>query len=155
MFYRPRVENVLLNSVAAYQALTTYLYITWIRKMPLNKTVIQLLMAGAAVSLLQGCGIVASKTVSDSSLQEKAAVTLNTTPEKVRIFDKRGELDSVKFKAQSSKGVYNCYYTTLVALDSDTLCSGPVEGSGKQTPSETAAPANCNALLKAAGRCGS
>lgn len=122
-----------------------------------NKTLIQALGTVTAVLLLQGCGMIASKTVSDSGLQEKAAVTLNTTPEKVRIFDKRGELDSVKFKAQTNKGVYNCYYTTLVGLDSDTLCSGPVEGSakqsGNQTPAPAAAPANCNALLKAAGRC--
>lgn len=101
--------------------------------------------------------MIASKTISDSGLQEKAAITLNTTPEKVRIFDKSGQLDSVKFKAQTSKGVYSCYYTTLLALDSDTLCSGPVEGSAKQTSNQTSAPvgapANCNALLKAAGRC--
>ncbi|MCQ3033450.1 hypothetical protein NLO88_22615 [Pseudomonas syringae] len=126
-----------------------------------NKTLIKALGTVTAALLLQGCGMIASKTVSDSGLQEKAAVTLNTTPEKVRIFDKRGELDSVKFKAQTNKGVYNCYYTTLVGLDSDTLCSGPVEGSvegsakqtGNQAPAPAAAPANCNALLKAAGRC--
>ncbi|MCD5979794.1 hypothetical protein [Pseudomonas quasicaspiana] len=118
-----------------------------------NKTLIQALSTATAVLLLQGCGMIASKTVSDISLQEKAAVTLNTTPEKVRIFEKRGEVDSVKFKAQTNKGVYNCYYTTLVGLDSDTLCSGPVEGSAKQTGAETPAPASCNALLKAAGRC--
>ncbi|RMQ44508.1 hypothetical protein ALQ04_01681 [Pseudomonas cichorii] len=121
--------------------------------MKLNKLATRLFIAGSAIALLQGCGIVASKSVSDSSLQEKAAVTLNTTPEKIRVFDKRGELDSVKFKAQSNKGVYNCYYTTLMgALDSDTLCSGPVEGSSSQGKAQTP-PASCNALLKAAGRC--
>ncbi|WP_349969918.1 hypothetical protein [Pseudomonas caspiana] len=122
-----------------------------------NGTLARALSTVTAVLLLQGCGMIASKTVSDSGLQEKAAVTLNTTPEKVRIFDKRAEIDSVKFKAQTNKGVYNCYYTTFVALDSDTLCSGPVEGSAQQTgnqaPAPASAPANCNALLKAAGRC--
>lgn len=122
-----------------------------------NKAIVQALSTVAAASLLQGCGMIASKTVSDSGLQEKAAVTLNTTAEKVRIFDKRGQVDSVKFKAQTDKGTYNCYYTTLVALDSDTMCSGPVEGSANQKSNQAStpatAPANCNALLKAAGRC--
>ncbi|RMS83917.1 hypothetical protein [Pseudomonas savastanoi] len=121
--------------------------------MNFNKSLFQLVTAGAVASLIQGCGIIASKTVSDSSLQERAAVTLNTTSDKVRVFDKRAELDSVKFKAQTNKGVYNCYYTTLVALDSDTLCSGPIEGAGKKASSEAEAPTSCNALLKAAGRC--
>ncbi|WP_339421300.1 MULTISPECIES: hypothetical protein [unclassified Pseudomonas] len=121
--------------------------------MILNKIFFQLFAAGAVASLIQGCGIIASKTVRDSSLQEKAAVTLNTTSEKVRVFDKHGELDSVKFKAQTSKGIYNCYYTSLVVLDSDTLCSGPVDGARKQASSEAEPPASCNALLKATGRC--
>lgn len=96
--------------------------------------------------------MLASKVVSDDSLREKAAESLNTTPEKVRVFDKHGEIDSVKFKAQTNKGVYNCYYTTAVALDSDTLCSGPIDSSSSKA--DSAAPqANCNALLKAAKRC--
>lgn len=120
--------------------------------MTINNKLIQIALAGSLVSLLAGCGSIASSMANDSDLQQKAGVALNTSPDGLKILDRSTSLDSVKFRVQSSKGVYNCYYTSVYgAIDSDTLCSGPVDGAKGEDTKTTSA--QCNALTKAAGRC--
>jgi len=117
-----------------------------------NKRFLKVALAGFVVSLVAGCGSIASSMATDSNLQEKAGVALNTSPDRLKILDRSTTLDSVNFRVQSSKGIYNCYYTSVYgAVDSDTLCSGPVDGASVQDSSTNST--QCNALTKAAGRC--
>jgi hypothetical protein len=97
------------------------------------------------VTMLAACGTIDNAVRSDESIQEKAAFALGTTPEKVVISNRRSEIDSVKFNATVNGRVFQCYYTTA-GISSDALCS-PTDG--KPAP----ASSNCNALLKAAGKC--
>ena len=110
--------------------------------------------AVVAVSI-SGCGSIAQRTQSDSDLQEKAAFALNTSSDKITIVSKSASLESVRFQVKSDKGIYNCYFTSVVVVNSDAICSGPVQGTvqSAQTQKEAAQPQNCNALLKAAKRC--
>lgn len=115
--------------------------------MKLEKIFSQMTLVGSLVSLLVGCGSIASSMATDSDLQEKAGVALNTSPDKLKILERNTSIDSVKFKVQSGKGVYNCYYTSVYgAINSDTLCSGPVDSAKTSSTS-------CNALTQAAGQC--
>lgn len=105
-------------------------------------------MALTALLMLGACGTVGNVVISDASLQEKAAFALNTTPDKVKISNRRATLDSIKFVATKGGKSYQCYITTVAGvISSDALCSGA--GSAK----ETGGNGSCNALLKAAGRC--
>lgn len=117
-----------------------------------NKGFFKAALTGFVISLMAGCGSIASSMAKDSDLQEKAGVALNTSPDRLKILDRSTSIDSVKFRVQSSKGIYNCYYTSVYgAVDSDTMCSGPVDGSKTQDSKTTST--KCNALTKAAGRC--
>lgn len=95
---------------------------------------------------LCGCGIIDNSIRSDDNIKEKAAFALGTTPDKITISNKKADIDSVKFNATYKKKVYQCYYTTEFGYSSDVLCS-PTDGS-KLTNT-----AQCNDLLKAAGKC--
>ncbi|UUQ64413.1 hypothetical protein NLK61_24880 [Pseudomonas fuscovaginae UPB0736] len=117
-----------------------------------NKGFLKIALTGFIVSLMAGCGSIASSMATDSDLQQKAGVALNTSPDQLKILDRSTSLDSVKFRVQNSKGIYNCYYTSVYgAIDSDTMCSGPVDGAKAQDSKTTST--KCNALTKAAGRC--
>lgn len=118
----------------------------------LDTKIMRMVLVSSLVSLLAGCGSIASSMAKDSDLQEKAGVALNTTPDRIKILDRSTSLDAVKFRVQSSKGIYNCYYTSVYgAVDSDTVCSGPVDGATAEDSKATST--KCNALTKAAGRC--
>lgn len=52
----------------------------------------------------------------------------------------------VTFNATFNKRVFQCYYTGGVIITSDAICSAT---DGKAMP----ATSQCNALLKAAGKC--
>lgn len=81
----------------------------------------------------------------DENLKEKAAFALGTTSDKITISNRKATVDSVKFNATTNGKVFQCYYTTA-GISSDALCS-PTDGSGLPAVSQ------CNALLKAAGKC--
>ncbi|WP_153014283.1 hypothetical protein [Pseudomonas sp. EpS/L25] len=117
-----------------------------------SNQVLKFVFSGLVVLLMAGCGSIASSMATDNDLQKKAGVALNTSPDRLKILDRSTSIDSVKFRVQSSKGIYNCYYTSAYgAINSDTLCSGPVDGAEAQDPKTTST--SCNALTKAAGRC--
>ncbi|MCL2655970.1 MAG: hypothetical protein FWD62_00880 [Betaproteobacteria bacterium] len=97
------------------------------------------------VTVLAACGTIDNAVRSDDSIKEKAAFALGTTPDKVTITNRRSEIDSVKFNATVNGRVFQCYYTTA-GVSSDALCS-PTDGG------PAPAGSNCNALLKAAGKC--
>jgi hypothetical protein len=98
-----------------------------------------------AAMALTACGTIDNAVRSDESIQQKAAFALGTTPDKVTITNRTSELGTVRFNATTNDRMFQCYYTT-VGVTSDVLCS-PTDGGGP------AAGAQCNALLKAAGKC--
>ena len=113
------------------------------------------IFSAVMVLSLAGCGTIAESTQSDLDLREKAAFALDTTSENVTILSKSSSLEEMRFQAKTNKGVYNCYFTSVILVNSQAVCSGPVSTNAKST--NAAAEANhvqtCNALLKAAKRC--
>ena len=75
---------------------------------------------------------------------------LSVVPDSVR-----SEIDSVHYKVRSKNGdIYRCYFTSALVVDSDALCTkiGGAEGT-KSSKNSTKSSKDCNALLKAAGKC--
>ncbi|APZ07737.1 hypothetical protein FJP64_22230 [Kosakonia cowanii] len=107
-----------------------------------NITILSTLLISLGLS---GCGMVDNAVRGDESLKEKAAFALGTTSDKITISNRKADIDSVKFNATTKGKVYQCYYTSA-GISSDALCS-PTDGSGLPAGSQ------CNALLKAAGKC--
>lgn len=99
-------------------------------------------------SLFVGCGTVGNMVIQDQTLEQKAAFALNTTSDKVTISSREGSIDgTINFLATVGKKSHQCYITTVGgAISSQAVCSG--SNSVKQSSDK-----QCNALLKAAGRC--
>ena len=77
--------------------------------------------------ILSGCGTVGNFVTADQNLKRKAAFALNTTPERVTISNRSGDLDSIQFVATVGKVPHQCYVTTLGGvINSDAVCSGVV-----------------------------
>lgn len=97
--------------------------------------------------LLSGCGTVGNMIIQDTTLEQKAAFALNTTSDKVKISNRHGSVDgTINFVATTKGKSHQCYITTMAgAVSSQAICSGAnsVNPNAQQ----------CNALLKAAGRC--
>jgi hypothetical protein len=120
-----------------------------------NMNFAKTIFSSAMVLSLAGCGTIAESTQSDSDLREKAAFALDTTSSNVTILSKSSSLEAMRFQAKTNKGIYNCYFTSIIVVNSQAICSGPVSTNAKSA--SAAAEANpaqaCNALLKAAKRC--
>ena len=102
-----------------------------------------------AATFFVGCGTVGNMVIQDKSLEQKAAFALNTTSDKVKITNRQGSIDgTINFVATTGGKSHQCYITTVGgAISSQAICSG--SNSVKQGESNK----QCNALLKAAGRC--
>jgi Tfp pilus assembly protein PilV len=107
-----------------------------------TKYTLFLLMAG----ILSGCSVIDNNTRDNTSIQRKAAFALGTSADKIRIENRTADLMKVEFDAIYKGRRFQCYYTGGVLVTSDAICSAT---DGKRIPSS----ANCNALLKAAGKC--
>ena len=105
-----------------------------------------------ALTVLSGCGIIEKQITNDESLQEKAAFAIGTHPSNISISNVQSGLYKVTFDADANGSQYRCYYTTTITVRSDALCTkmGP-KIAPKPTTEES--QGECNALLKAAGRC--
>ena len=117
------------------------------------------LMVATFALTLSGCGAIGKATSSEASLLDKAESATGVSCSQLSIVPEstKAHIDSVHFQVKTKKGVlYKCYYTTLVgALDSDAVCQeiSPDGKTVKNTNSNKKSTGNCNALLKAAGRC--
>ncbi|MDO4640317.1 MAG: hypothetical protein Q4A84_01235 [Neisseria sp.] len=113
----------------------------------MKKTIFSVALLGF---ILSGCSVIGNKVISDNTLKEKAAFAIGTTAENVEISNRRpSEADAIKFDATFKGKRYQCYITTLMgAMSSDAICNTT---DGSQLKSGNSA--QCNALLKAAGRC--
>ncbi len=114
-------------------------------------------VAAAALSLA-GCGAIGKATSSEASLLDKAeSATGVAQSQLVLVPDSvKAKIDSVHYQVKTKKGtLYKCYYTTLVgALDSDAVCQEiSADGKAKAAKGTKKSGGECNALLKAAGRC--
>jgi len=88
-----------------------------------------------------------AQTVSDETLARRAAFALNTTPDKVRIFDRQVDADNawrVNFMAERDGKKFQCYLAAIPGTVSDAMCAG-TDG--------TMDGVRCDPLSKAAGRC--
>lgn len=106
----------------------------------------------SSVLLFTGCCVISEQITSDAALLDKAKFATGVRKENLVVVKDSitSSIDAVQYKVQDKKGnVYRCYFTSAVAITSDALCS-KLSDDGSEKP---ASEGNCNALLKAAGRC--
>ena len=121
------------------------------------KIIILGLVAAVAFSLT-GCGAIGKATSSEASLLDKAETATGVAQSQLTVVPDsvKAKIDSVHYQVKTKKGtLYKCYYTTLVgALDSDAVCQEiSADGKAKTVKGSKKSGGECNALLKAAGRC--
>lgn len=111
-----------------------------------------ILISGVVIPLyLTGC---ASVAVSDSDIEQKAAQTLGLQKGSFKVSDRMDNGIQTHFSVQADSGEkYSCYVTGAIsvvgATVSDAICNSATAAASKpQTDGE-----QCNALLKAAGKC--
>ena len=97
-----------------------------------------------AITILSGCAALEKNTVSEKSLQEKASLSIGTDPENIKVSNIQGSLEKITFDATANGSQYSCYYTTVVIVKSDALCT-KFDGDKKVS--------QCDALSSAAGNC--
>lgn len=76
--------------------------------------------------LLTGCGYVRNSYVSDETLIEKAAFALGIESKNISIIEKKPELYEIRYKVKikGQNKIRQCYFTTMLTIDSDAVCSG-------------------------------
>lgn len=135
------------------------------------------LLCAAALLSLTGCAAIDKATTSEATLLDKAELATGIEASQLSVVpgSVQGTLDAVEYKVQTKKGrVYRCYYTSMVAVKSDALCTAiskdgqaqkaaktqkalkkttETQKTTKQSKPATESSSECNALLRAAGRC--
>lgn len=124
-------------------------------------------LIAASAFALTGCGAIAQKMTSNEDLLDKAEFATGIEAKNLTVIPNsvHGELDAVHFKVKTNKGAtYRCYFTSAIAVTSDAVCTkiGAKEevkstknvnakNAGKKSGKSQSS--DCNALLRAAGRC--
>lgn len=115
------------------------------------------LAAAAALSVLMaGC---ASVAVNNDSLSQRTAQALGLSPSDFTISNRTDSGVRTDYTAHTTSGkTYACYVTGTVSFTgrviSDAMCSDRTSGAATpQAASGGGASSQCNALLKAAGKC--
>lgn len=125
--------------------------------MKVSKNFLVALALGIVACALGGCGFIKKPMTSETTLLDRAEMAtgveksnLSVVPDSVR-----SEIDSVHYKVRSKNGdIYRCYFTSALVVDSDALCTKIVGAEGtKSSKNSTKTSKDCNALLKAAGKC--
>lgn len=126
----------------------------------MNKTFVSALkLTTAAVAIgLAGC---ASVAVTDDAIQQETARALSATPGSFQVSNRRNSGVKTTYDVKLNDGrQYACYVTGSVGITgravSDAMCQpSNSQATAAPKPAATAgtAPAACNALLKAAGKC--
>ncbi|MGN1394142.1 MAG: hypothetical protein ACI4V7_08980 [Succinivibrionaceae bacterium] len=103
---------------------------------------------------MSGCGLVAKTVSSEDSYLDKAEFAVGIKKENLSLVPGSitSAIDSVHFSiADKNNNLYKCYYTTIMSvIDSDAVCT-KIRNDGSEDKIGTVP--NCNALLKAAGKC--
>lgn len=129
-----------------------------------NLAVIALIAASAFA--LTGCGAISQKMTSNEDLLDKAEFATGIEAKNLTVIPNsvHGELDAVHFKVKTNKGAtYRCYFTSAIAVTSDAVCTkigakdeaknAKTEKAAKKAGKNQSQSSDCNALLRAAGRC--
>jgi len=104
----------------------------------------------AVAMTLTSCGHVSNAVLSDEMLLEKAEFATGIDRDNLTLDSRSGSLDSVEYTVKSNKGEkFRCYFTSAVAITSDAICQ-EISANGKK---KSRKGGNCNALLRAAGKC--
>ena len=109
----------------------------------------------SAISLaafMTGCGIISEQVTSEETMLDKAETATGISKSSLSIVPGSvdSSLDAVNFSVKDQQGnTYKCYFTSVVAVTSDALCT-KITKDGKEEPANQG---QCNALLKAAGKC--
>jgi len=112
-----------------------------------NKT---LLLISAVALILSSCGHVSNAVLTDDTLLDKAEFATGIDRDNLTLVSRSGSIDSVEYTVKSSKGAkFRCYFTSAIAVNSDAICQ-EISADGKKKSKKAG---NCNALLKAAGKC--
>jgi len=98
------------------------------------------------IALLSSCAALEKQSVTDKSLQDKAALAIGTKSENIKVSNIGGNIQSVTFDAVANGFNYSCYYTTALVVKSDAICTKFDELNNKPK-------SECNALTAAAGQC--
>ena len=114
------------------------------------------LVAAASTLLLVGCGHISKNFVSEEDMIDKAEFATGIDKSRLSIVkgSVKSEMDSIHYQVKTKGGAkYSCYFTTLVATTSDAVCK-KIGSKGKDpVVKKPAKDDDCNALLRAAGRC--
>lgn len=117
-------------------------------------------LVAATTIALTGCGAISQKMTTDADLVDKAEFATGIEAKNLTVIPNsvHGELDAVHFKVKSKTGAtFRCYFTSAITVTSDAVCTKI--GSKTDPQYEKAKKAgktqggDCNALLRAAGRC--
>lgn len=110
-----------------------------------------LAVTGTALALTS-CGMISEKITSEDAMLDKAETATGIAKSNLSLVDGSVDsgLDAVNFSVTDTQGnLYKCYFTSAIAITSDAICTK----INKDGTSEPANQGNCNALLKAAGKC--
>ncbi|PCS24004.1 hypothetical protein [Candidatus Enterovibrio escicola] len=103
---------------------------------------------------MSGCGIIEKQVASEESLKQKASFAIGTQPNNISITNVQSGLEKITFDAEANGSQYSCYYTTAIVVKSDAICRKMnAQADTKLKPATEENQGQCNALLKAAGRC--
>ncbi len=92
---------------------------------------VKALIGAALLAALTGCGVLDNTLRPESTLQEKAARSIGTTPDSITIQNRVGGFASVHFYAKREKILYRCYYPALLVTSGDATCRN---GGTGETP---------------------
>lgn len=115
----------------------------------------RLLLPAALVIVASGC---ASLVVTPDAITQRTATTLGVAPSQLTISERTNDNLRTDYTATTNAGkAYRCYVTgtfTVAGRDvSDAVCKAAGRGSGASASDSSSDKAECNALLKAAGKC--
>ena len=123
----------------------------------INRTQLSILTLSAVLlGTLTSCGHVARRMATPENLVKRAAFSIGVEEDALTVVDGsvRSEMDSVHFEVLDQQGTrYRCYYTTGIGFTSDTLCNAVSKTGTPTKASSQKKTGNCNALLRAAGKC--
>lgn len=122
------------------------------------RTLVKLCLAAGLTAMISGCGHPGKAMATDDQMLDKAEFATGIDRSQLSIVKEsvKGSIDSVEYKVKSKNGkTFRCYFTTALLVQSDAICTA-IDKTGKafdQQKKKAREDGNCNALLKAAGRC--
>ena len=106
--------------------------------------------------LLSACGPIASKMTSEAKMLDKAESATGIRASDLTLITDSvsSSLDAVHYRVQDNQGnEYKCYFTSVVAVNSDTVCTKLAPAGNNQSETTSDDNPSCNALYKKAGKC--